>query len=68
MRPKSQYLSYMLWLWQEGGSGSPVWRVSLESPLTGERTGFAGLVNLILFLEEQTGGKLVNTPEMEDCV
>jgi hypothetical protein len=33
----------------------------------GERRGFAGLVNLILFLEEQTGGDLMNTPKTEDC-
>jgi hypothetical protein len=67
MKPRSQYLSYMLRLWKEGGRGSPVWRASLESPLTGERRGFAGLVNLILFLEEQTGGNLMNTPGKEDC-
>jgi hypothetical protein len=64
---KSQYLSYMLRLWQESSSGSPVWRASLESPLTGERTGFAGLVSLILFLEEKTGGNLTHTPGREDC-
>ena len=66
MMHERPYLSYMLRLWQESSDGSPVWRASLESPLTGERTGFAGLSNLILFLEERTGGSLLPTPGTKD--
>ena len=51
-----QYYSYLLRLWQETEEeGKWIWRASLESPLTGERFGFADLAELCSFLEEQTG-------------
>jgi hypothetical protein len=47
------YVAYLLRLWQaEEGENAP-WRASLESPQTGERQGFANLVDLFTFLEEQ---------------
>lgn len=50
-RQQSRYLSYLLRLWQTGSQ--PIWRASLESPLTGERQGFASLQELFTFLETQ---------------
>lgn len=55
-----RYLSYLLRLWQESGGSSdpvgdpPLWRASLESPQIGARLGFASLVDLFSFLEEET--------------
>ncbi len=48
-----RYLSYLLRLWQaSSGGGELVWRASLEDPHTGERRGFAGLAELLAYLEE----------------
>jgi len=52
------YLSYLLRLWQTTDGGEQVWRVSLESPGTGERKGFASLKALCEFLAAQTGQAL----------
>ena len=56
------YISYLLRLWRETGSGEhvrgeerAVWRASLESPRTGERWGFGGLTDLFAFLERECG-------------
>lgn len=49
-----RYMSYLLRLWQVTVEGRPVWRASLESPLTGERRGFANLDDLFEYLEEET--------------
>src|SRR5437868_2962496 len=46
------YLSYLLRLWQEHAT-LRIWRASLENPQTGEREGFADMVQLFAFLEEQ---------------
>ena len=65
-RPKgaamgSDYLSYLLRLWQESGHEAvekregPVWRASLTSPTTGERVGFASLESLVAYLHERMG-------------
>jgi hypothetical protein len=48
-------MSYLLRLWQSRSGGELVWRASLESPHTGERTGFATLESLFTFLQGQTG-------------
>jgi hypothetical protein len=48
-------MSYYLRLWQTKSGGDLVWRASLESPRTGERTGFASLERLFAFLQHQTG-------------
>ena len=52
-----RYLAYMLRLWEARTGGEQVWRVSLESPHTGERHGFANLQVLFAFLKEQTRGQ-----------
>ena len=49
------YLAYMLRVWQAGRTGSLSWRVSLESPHTGERHTFTSLEGLCAFLHERTG-------------
>ena len=61
------YLSYLLRLWRVSGEKGPdipqdaVWRASLEDPNTRERKAFAGLDELIIFLEEE----MRNRPEQE---
>ena len=50
---KRRYLSYLLRLWQIESEGQLVWRASLESPKTGQRQGFAGLAEMVAFLEGQ---------------
>lgn len=62
-KEQSAYISYLLRLWQvdAGEAGElpeeKVWRVSIESSLTGERQGFACLDDLFVFLLRQTGTK-----------
>jgi len=51
---ESGYLSFLLRLWLADNDGEPVRRVSLESPLTGERKGFANLEDLCSYLEQLT--------------
>jgi hypothetical protein len=48
------YQSYLLRLWESNEKGEHVWRASVESPLTGERRGFATLQALFAFLRAQT--------------
>jgi hypothetical protein len=54
MAKQRRYLSYLLRLWQTSDGDRQVWRVSLESPGTGERRGFAGLEEMLDFLLAQT--------------
>jgi hypothetical protein len=54
-REQRRYLSYLLRLWQIRSGGELVWRASLESARTGERTGFASVDALFAFLQQQTG-------------
>ena len=66
------YLSYLLRLWRENTneltkSDTPLWRASLERPQTGERLGFASLVDLFVFLEEETGSDSPGTERLDDC-
>jgi hypothetical protein len=56
------YQAYMLRLWRVSNDGEPIWRVSLESPHTGERHGFATLESLISFLDEQTAHQVTYQP------
>jgi hypothetical protein len=51
----SEYQSYLLRLWRTHSDGAPVWRASLENPLTQEVVRFAGLASLFAFLLAQTG-------------
>jgi hypothetical protein len=48
------YLSYLLRLWRESEGERPVWRASLKSTHTGEKTGFGSLEELCEFLQRQT--------------
>ena len=51
-RPQN-YISYLLRMWRSG-QDEATWKASLESPLTGERQGFASLEDLWAFLQAQT--------------
>jgi hypothetical protein len=48
----SDYRSFLLRLWREGGADQP-WRASLEMPVTGERRGFASVDALFDFVRLQ---------------
>ncbi len=50
-RPQN-YISYLLRMWRSG-QDEVTWQASLESPLTGERRGFASLEDLWAFLQAQ---------------
>ena len=52
--PRSRYLSYLMRLMWVDREGSPPWRVSLQSPHTGERLNFASLEALMNYLEEKS--------------
>jgi hypothetical protein len=45
----------MLRLYCVDHEGKPMWRLSLENPLTQERTGFASLSDLFVFLQRRLG-------------
>ncbi len=46
-----RYHLMVLGLWLEHNEGLPVWRFSLENPLTDERVGFLNLADLMAGLE-----------------
>ena len=48
------YQSYLLRLWRSGTGRDALWLASLESPMTGERRGFATLNDLFAFLIDLT--------------
>ena len=48
------YRSYLLRLWMEPNN-PPEWRAMLESPVSGERNGFATLEALFEFIQQETG-------------
>jgi hypothetical protein len=62
MRP--HYLSYLLRIWKAGGSESPTWVASLETPHTHEMQQFNNLDSLYQFLQKQIA--LDNDSEDED--
>jgi hypothetical protein len=51
----TEYRSYLLRLWHMHNGGEPVWRASLENPLTEEIMRFDDLPSLFMFLHTQTG-------------
>ncbi len=51
---EADYQSYLLRLWRTTSGGETTWRASLESPHTGERTGFASLEALFDHLRAST--------------
>jgi hypothetical protein len=73
-----RYQAYLLRLWRAQHKGQWQWRVTIESPGTGERHGFGTLAELFIFLKDQThqetlpgeiGGQDVNpasVPNMEE--
>lgn len=48
-----RYVSYLLRLWQTQSDGRSVWRASLEDPYGGRRLGFAGLAEMLAYLEQE---------------
>jgi hypothetical protein len=67
---KPYYLAYLLRLWATTCDDDVVWRASLESPATGQRTGFASLEELCDYLRRRTagssdGGKGVTNTEVD---
>ncbi len=63
MKQPPAYVSYLLRLWQSGEGKDARWRALLESPLTGERHGFANLKDLFAFLDSLTS--VAAHPEIE---
>ena len=54
---RSSYRVYLLRSWREGDpvpEAPPVWRFSLEDPVTRQRRGFANLEALTSFLAAET--------------
>jgi len=54
MKQQRRYVSYLLRLWQESAGVPELWRASFELPQGGEQLGFASLVDLFVFLENET--------------
>ena len=52
---QTQYLAYLLRLWQTQDKGEIGWRASLENAHTGEKLAFAHLDELVVFLRERIG-------------
>ena len=52
--PFSRYSHFILLLWEEKHAPDQpsTWRMSLEDPRTGKRTGFTNLEDLMKFLED----------------
>jgi hypothetical protein len=67
VEPKSNYVSYMLRMWQVNSAGQPVWRASLENTSTGERLGFADPAGLLAFLSRVTQAQPEQTPNTPDA-
>ncbi len=65
--PRSNYVSYMLRMWQVNSAGRPVWRASLENTSTGERLGFADPASLLDFLSRVTQAQPEQTPSSPDA-
>jgi len=65
MKRPQHYLSYLLRLWWSD-EDEVVWRASLESPMNGERQGFASLKDLFAFLEAQTDNVVSHASETND--
>ena len=58
------YQAYLLRLWQVHSGGKWVWRVTLESPHTGERQVFTSLEQLFAHLGEQCDRQVPDGPEV----
>lgn len=51
MSGQRPHVVYLLRLWQACTEHGPVWRAWLSSPYTGERSGFATLDELFIYLQ-----------------
>jgi hypothetical protein len=49
-RGQTNYHSYLLRLWWVEDGGTTVLRILIEDPITGQRTGFSSLEDLVAFL------------------
>jgi hypothetical protein len=58
----SNYAAFLVRLWQDGQAGQ--WRASAQSVQTGEKTLFASMSELFMFLEAQTSAHPDNDVEM----
>ncbi len=58
-----RYHSYLLRFWEERGEEmpAPLWRFSLEDPLTEQRFGFANLEALVNWIQAQLTSTDVKT-------
>ena len=73
MEKQTDYLSYLLRLWCVSGverahrdnTDQAVWRASLQETLSGDRTNFASLDDLVAFLQRQIC-TVLNKEEDED--
>jgi hypothetical protein len=54
-REDANYISFLLRLYRVHDKEGPVWRISLEPSLTGERKGFGNLDEFVEFLRQQMG-------------
>lgn len=63
---KRDYLSFLLRIWRVRVNGKPVWRASLEYPVTRERKGFANLRELITYLKDEVRKASEDDDEMSD--
>ena len=61
------YRSYLLRLWETTDGDRRVWRASLEQPGTGRRQGFAGLRELVAFLERAVVEETVGEDEVDEA-
>lgn len=52
-RPKPDYRSYLLRLWWAEDEDETAIRIYVDDPLTGERTGFTNLDQLVVFLSKE---------------
>jgi hypothetical protein len=56
------YFSYLLRIWRVADGEQPVWRASLENPVSGERRGFATLEELFAFLRRASAPTPADDP------
>jgi hypothetical protein len=51
------YYSYLLRMWQVPINDERTWRIQLENVQTGEKSGFASLENLLIYLNQVVTGQ-----------
>jgi len=50
---KTNYRSYLLRLWRVENGGTTVLRILIEDPISGQRSGFSSLEDLVAFLGKE---------------